>query len=91
MRIAPETAGSVLASLESSELIRRTTRNHNYFRFGPRLPESMDAVEQLAVLYREQRAAIMSLMSVQAIERIRSVGLRTFADSFLFKKRNDDG
>jgi hypothetical protein len=90
-RLAPETVGKVLASLESSELIRRRTRNRNLFRLGPRLPESMDAVEQLAALYRERRAAIMSLMSMQAIERIRSGGLKMFADSFVFKKRNDDG
>jgi DNA-binding MarR family transcriptional regulator len=90
-RLAPEIVEKVLASLESSELIRRRTRNRNLFRLGPRLPESMDAVEQLAALYRERRAAIMSLMSMQAIERIRSGGLKMFADSFVFKKRNDDG
>jgi len=90
-RIAAELAGQVLQELESNDLIRRTTRNHTLFRFGPRLPESMDAVEALARLYREQRALVMSTMSVQAIERIRSATMRAFADSFVLKRRNDDG
>jgi hypothetical protein len=89
--IAPELAEPVLASLEASDLIRRAIRNHTLFRFGPRLPETMDAVEALAVLYREQRAAVMSTMSIKAIERIRSATMRAFADSFVFKKGKDDG
>lgn len=91
IRMPPELAERVLVSLQSSELVRRATRNPGVFRFGPRLPASLDAVEALAALYRDQRAAVMSAMSVNAIERIRSGTMRAFADSFMLKKRNDDG
>ena len=90
-RIAADIIGQVLQGLESSALIRRPTRNHSLFRFGPHLPESMDAVEALSRLYREQRALVMSTISIQAIERIRSASIRAFADSFVFKRSDEDG
>jgi DNA-binding GntR family transcriptional regulator len=86
--ISSDVVARTLSELESSELIRRDTRNRAAFRFGPRLPEAMDAIEALAALYCEQRAAIMSRMSVNAIERIRSGTIRAFADSFVLKKKN---
>ena len=90
-RISAEMVDQVLQGLESSDLVRRATRNRSLFRFGPRLPESMDAMEALARLYREQRAVVMSTISIQAIERIRSASIRAFADSFVFKRSDEDG
>jgi hypothetical protein len=48
-------------------------------------------VEALVVAYREQSAAVLSTMSIYAIERIRSGPIRAFADSFVLGKPKDDG
>jgi hypothetical protein len=61
------------------------------FRFAPATPALGTAVRALAIAYQDQRAAVLSTMSMNAIERIRSGPVRAFADSFVFKKKNDHG
>jgi DNA-binding IclR family transcriptional regulator len=61
------------------------------FRFAPATPALADTVEALVVAYREQSAAVLSTMSIYAIERIRSGPIRAFADSFVLGKPKDDG
>lgn len=61
------------------------------FRFRPRQPDIGEAIDALALAYHEQRALVMSTMSMNAIERIRSGTIRAFADSFVLGKKKDDG
>jgi hypothetical protein len=61
------------------------------FRFAPRTPALQCAVEELAAAYRDHSAAVLSTMSINAIERIRSGPMKAFADSFVFGKRKNDG
>jgi DNA-binding IclR family transcriptional regulator len=85
----PELVLEATAGLEASRLAQR--QGDARFRFAPATPALANAVEELAVAYREQSAAVMSAMSMYAIERIRSGPMRAFADSFLLGKRKDNG
>jgi hypothetical protein len=86
-RIAMELTREALTGLTASGLIESVPGAGPAFRFGPREPALRQAVEQLALTYRERHAAVMNLMSVHAIERIRSGSIRAFADSFIVAKR----
>jgi hypothetical protein len=77
-----------LAGLEASGLVARTAAGPTY-QYRPATSAMAAAVDELAQAYRQQHAAVMSQMSINAIERIRSGPLRVFADSFLFKKDKD--
>jgi hypothetical protein len=79
-----------LAALESSQLIRRSALVPPTFRFAPATGDLARAVEDLERLYRDQRAAVMGEMSVNAISRIRSGTLRAFSDAFLIGKKKGD-
>jgi hypothetical protein len=89
LRVPLELAHDALVGLESSGLVQRSG-DGAAFRYAPAAPALAAATEELAVAYREQRAAVMSAMSIYAIERIRSGPMRAFADAFLVGKRRDD-
>jgi hypothetical protein len=88
--LAIELALPALAALESSQLIRRADTQPPTFRFAPATAAVARTVDHLERLYRDQRAAVMSEMSVNAIARIRSGTLRAFSDAFLFGKKKED-
>jgi DNA-binding IclR family transcriptional regulator len=90
--VPPELTSEALAGLTASGLVARGHGNGT-FRFAPATPELANAAEGLATAYREQSAAVLSAMSMYAIERIRSGPMRAFADSFVLgtKKGKDDG
>lgn len=91
--IAVELVLAALLQLESSQLVRRSATEPPAFRFAPATAELTRAVDDLESVYRDQRAAVMSEMSINAIGRIRSGTLRAFSDAFVFgkKKRYPDG
>jgi len=46
---------------------------------------------ELVALYDQHRLEIVMLMSANAIERVRTVAMRTFADCFFLGKQRGDG
>jgi hypothetical protein len=48
-------------------------------------------LQRLARTYDEQRLAIVHLMNANAIERLRTAAIRTFADAFLIGNKKKDG
>lgn len=84
---------ATLAALEASQLVQRSVMEPLTYHFAPLTASLTQTVDDLARLYRDQRAAIMSEMSINAIGRIRSESLRAFADAFVFgtHKRDPDG
>lgn len=90
LNVPVELGRDTLAGLETSGLVQRSS-DAATFRFAPATPALAAAVGELSVAYREHSAAVMSAMSIYAIERIRSGPMRAFADSFRLGKRNDDG
>jgi hypothetical protein len=55
------------------------------FRYAPLNDEVARAVALLETTYREQRATVAMMMSTNALERVRSSAIRTFAEAFRLK------
>src|SRR5262249_28741658 len=90
-RIPEDLVGRALADFSGSGLVEQVRENPAGYCFAPRTTRLRQAVADLAVAYRDQRALVMSTMSVNAIERIRSGTLRAFSDAFLLRRKDDDG
>lgn len=88
-RIAPDLIADSLQGLTDHGLVARS--GETGFRYAPATPDLAAVADALVVAYRDRRAAVLSAMSVDAIERIRSGPIRAFADSFLLGKRKIDG
>ena len=48
-------------------------------------------LRELVALYDQQRLEIVMLMSTNAIDRVRTGAMRTFADCFFLGRKRDDG
>jgi hypothetical protein len=90
-RIPEDLATRALADFSGSGLVEQVRENPAAYCFAPRTTHLRQAVVDLAIAYRDQRALVMSTMSVNAIERIRSGTLRAFSDAFLLRRKDDDG
>jgi DNA-binding GntR family transcriptional regulator len=58
------------------------------WRYGPQTAELRTAVAELAQVFADDRLALIELLSVQALDRLRTSALRTFAEAFRLKRRN---
>lgn len=91
VRMPQDTVIAALEALAERQLIDKVqTSTPPTYRFVPTAPHA-EAVRALAHAYDEQRAAVMSIMNTNAIERLRSSTIRTFADSFLLRRKKPDG
>lgn len=61
------------------------------FQYAPGNRELADAADELARDFAERRAAVLSTMSTNAIERLRSGALNAFADAFILGSKRKDG
>lgn len=52
------------------------------FQYSPATPEIARNVETLERTYREERATVAMMMSTNAMERVRTSAIRTFAEAF---------
>lgn len=86
--LTEERTGEALLALMKYRLV---TRDGGVYRYAPVDAAAARAIDDLAIACQERRAAVMSQMSSNAIERIRSGSLQTFADSFVFRRKKDDG
>lgn len=82
---------SALAALVSADLVVKASSEFPYYRFAPRTPALHRSVADLANAYSERLIEIVKLMSANAIERVRTKALRTFADAFILRKDKDRG
>lgn len=53
--------------------------------------EELPFVKEGAELYASDRGKVISLLSAIAMDRIRSLAARSFADAFTLRKKKDDG
>lgn len=90
LKIAVSLVRDALKALRNRDIVDALTENartHFRTRENQKAP-----LAQLVQLYDQQRLEIVMLMSANAIERVRTGAMRTFADSFfLGRKRDDDG
>ena len=71
-------------------LLKETGQGTLSYRYAAAEP-LQSAVEELARLFVEQRAALMSVMSANAIERVRLRAPAAFANAFALRKKPEDG
>jgi hypothetical protein len=88
VHLAAELVADALGALMKYGLVEGDGIEYCY---GPADPTIASAVEDLALACRERRVAVMSQLSRNAIERIRSGSVQTFADAFVLGKRKHDG
>jgi hypothetical protein len=91
-RIADELAERALESLSTRRLIRASPPlPAGRFQYAPGNRDLADAADELAHDFAERRAAVLSTMSTNAIERLRSGALNAFADAFILGSKRKDG
>jgi hypothetical protein len=61
------------------------------FRYGPDSSGAAEAADELAKDFAERRAAVLSTLSTNAIERLRSSAMTAFADAFVLASKPKDG
>lgn len=94
LRIPKDLAESALVHLEGHGLVVAEANklgNHRYM-YGPRSADLGQSLAELARVYNENRLAVVELMSANAVERLRTSAIRTFAECFrLGQPRKKDG
>jgi hypothetical protein len=81
-----------LESLRTRRLIQGSPpQPPGRFQYAPGNRELADAADELARDFAERRAAVLSTMSTNAIERLRSGALNAFADAFILGSKRKDG
>jgi hypothetical protein len=85
----------VLRALESLHISRLVQAGGplapGEFRYGPDSAGLADAADDLARDFAERRAAVLSTLSTNAIERLRSRAMTAFADAFVLGGKPKDG
>lgn len=90
LRVRAELVESALIRLEASGLVETTGAAPARFAYRPASSRLDATVGRLQREYAERPILIIQLMSANAIERLRTAALHTFADAFVLKKKDDD-
>ncbi len=91
LHVRAELIQTALAGLKASGLIEASGAAPTRFAYRPTSSGLDAAVGRLEREYAERPILIIQLMSANAIERLRTAALHTFADAFLLKKDKDRG
>jgi DNA-binding IclR family transcriptional regulator len=81
-----------IAALAAGGLIARAPDGR--VSLAPRTPEHQAAMDELARLYDEDKIAIVKAIAETAMDRLRNLAGRAFAEAFVIRKKpggNDDG
>jgi predicted ArsR family transcriptional regulator len=76
LQLSVEAAGAALEHLEQRGLVEAQTEDLKV------------AVEELSKTYTDNRLEVMVAMNENAMKRVRTAAMRTFADSFVWKKKD---
>ena len=90
LRVQAALIDSALAGLETSELVQRADAAPARYAYRPASAGLDAAVERLGREYAERPIPIIQLMSANAIERLRTAALHTFADAFVLSKKGNN-
>ncbi|MGH8316512.1 MAG: hypothetical protein ACREUL_00845 [Steroidobacteraceae bacterium] len=92
LRLPAELIESALTGLKASGLVEATGADPTpRFAYRPASSGLDAAVGRLEREYSERPISIIKLMSANAIERVRTAALHTFADAFVLKKDKNRG
>jgi predicted ArsR family transcriptional regulator len=86
LRVRPEHIETALARLAASGLIEASSGACTHFAYRPASSALDAAAGRLEREYAERPILVIRLMSANAIERLRTAALHTFADAFVLKK-----
>lgn len=90
---SPDHIATSLDELTGAGVVRATVRGREYAAAKGGAHDGL--IVQLLTLYEEDPLAIMRVINEIAVQRIRSMAARTFADSFLMRRpkkpEDDDG
>lgn len=84
LRISPLSAGDRLEDLAHDALLARVKGEEEY-RYAPGSAALDEAVRGLATAYTERRVTVINLIFSKPVDKI-----RTFADAFRLRKKEDD-
>jgi hypothetical protein len=90
LRIRSEMAETALSHLQSVGLVGITGAGPARFAYRPANAALDAAVDRLQHEYAERPILVIQLMSANAIERLRTAALHTFADAFVLSKKDKD-
>jgi hypothetical protein len=91
LHLRQELIGSALEGLETGGLVAATgAASERRFAYRPASSGIDAAAGRLEREYAERPIRIIQLMSANAIDRVRSAALHTFADAFVLKKKDTD-
>ena len=92
LRLALSLVGAALDRLKLAGFVEAQAHgNERRYAYLPQRDSVEATINRLAAAYREYPIPIIKLMSANAIERLRTSALRTFADAFILKKDKDRG
>jgi len=91
LHVREELIRSALDGLKAGGLVAISTAPAPRFAYRPTSSGLDAAAGRLDREYAERPIRIIQLMSANAIERVRTAALHTFADAFVLKKKDSDG
>ncbi|HEV2270780.1 MAG TPA: hypothetical protein VGR92_15105 [Steroidobacteraceae bacterium] len=92
LHVRAELIGAALERLKSAGLVAALSAAGTVrFAYRPGSSGLDAAAGRLDREYAERPIRIIQLMSANAIERVRTAALHTFADAFVLNKKDDDG
>jgi hypothetical protein len=92
LHLAASLVAAALDGLKSAGFVQAQVQGGaRHYTYLSQSDEVEATVDRLAAAYREYPIPIIKLMSANAIERLRTSALRTFADAFILRKDKDRG
>ncbi len=90
LRIPASLVVAALDELQTARLVEaRPLGAARQYAYVPQSPHAEATLGRLVQAYREHPIPVLKQMSANAIERVRTAALRTFADAFILRKDKD--
>ena len=89
LQLPPDTIEDALQGLARAGGINERARPEEAVRYFPRTAEQAATIDSLATAYQVNPLAVIKLMSANAIERVRTAAIHTFADAFVIGRKKD--
>jgi hypothetical protein len=89
MRFPADEIDQAVKGLLAARCIAERTEPQRAIRYAPRDEGQAEAIDELAAAYAARPLAIIKLMNANAIERVRSAAMDTFADAFILGRKKD--
>jgi hypothetical protein len=89
MRFPAAEIDEAVRGLLAAGCIAARTQPQRTIRYAPRDEGQAEAIDAMAAAYAARPLAIIKLMNANAIERVRSAAMDTFADAFVLGRKKD--